>query len=73
MGEKEVAFFDLFASPPTTFEADALKVIQQGLDRGIEPSLIQRAARFSRPTSSCIGIPSTGRLSRAGRADKVIE
>ena len=46
MGEKEVAFFDLFASPPTTFEADALKVIQQGLDRGIEPSLIQRAARL---------------------------
>jgi thiaminase len=46
MGEKEVAFFDLFASPPTTFEADALKVIQQGLDRGIEPSLMQRAARL---------------------------
>ena len=46
MGEKEVAFFDLFASPPTIFEADALKVIQQGLDRGIEPSLIQRAARL---------------------------
>ncbi len=46
MGEKEVAFFDLFASPPTTFEANALKVIQQGLDRGIEPSLIQRAARL---------------------------
>jgi thiaminase len=46
LGEKEVAFFDLFASPPTTFEADALSVIQQGLDRGIEPSLIQRAARL---------------------------
>ena len=46
LGEKEVAFFDLFASPPATFEADALSVIQQGLDRGIEPSLIQRAARL---------------------------
>ena len=46
LGEKEVVFFDLFASPPTTFEAGALKVIQQGLDRGIEPNLIQRAARL---------------------------
>ena len=46
LGEKEVAFFDLFASPPATFEAGALSVIQQGLDRGIEPSLIQRAARL---------------------------
>ena len=46
LGQEEVAFFDLFASPPTTFEADALSVIQQGLDRGIEPSLIQRAARL---------------------------
>src|SRR5262245_12821661 len=47
LGEKEVAFFDLFASPPATFEASALKVIQQGLDRGgIEPCLIRRAARL---------------------------
>src|SRR6266850_262499 len=46
LGEKEVAFFDLFASPPTTFEADALSIIQRGLDRGIEPRLIQRAARL---------------------------
>ena len=45
LAEKEVAFFDLFASPPATFEADALSVIQQGLDRGAEPRLIQRAAR----------------------------
>jgi thiaminase len=44
--EKEVAFFDLFASPPATFEADALGVIQQGLDRGAEPRLIRRAARL---------------------------
>jgi len=46
LGEKDVAFFDLFASPPTTFEANALSVIQQGLDHGIEPRLIQRAARL---------------------------
>jgi thiaminase len=46
LGEKEVAFFDLFASPPATFEVDALSVIQQGLDRGAEPRLIHRAARL---------------------------
>jgi thiaminase len=46
MAEKEVAFFDLFASPPATFEASALSIIQQGLDRGVEPRLIQRAARL---------------------------
>ncbi|HSF57433.1 MAG TPA: hypothetical protein VLD83_05140 [Candidatus Binatia bacterium] len=46
LDEKEVAFFDLFASPPATFEASALSVIQQGLDRGTEPRLIRRAARL---------------------------
>jgi hypothetical protein len=46
MSEKEVAFFDLFASPPATFEATAVNIIQQGLDRGTEPRLIQRAARL---------------------------
>ena len=46
LGDKEVAFFDLFASPPATFEANALSIIQQGLDRGTEPRLIQRAARL---------------------------
>lgn len=46
LGEKEVAFFDLFASPPATFEADSLSVIQRGLDHGAEPRLIRRAARL---------------------------
>src|SRR5947208_15966744 len=46
LGEEEVAFFDLFASPPATFEASALSVIQQGLDRGTEPRGIRRAARL---------------------------
>ena len=44
--EKEVVFFDLFASTPATFEENALSIIQQGLDRGTEPRLIQRAARL---------------------------
>ena len=46
LSEKEVAFFDLFASPPARFEADALNIVQQGLARGTEPRLIQRAARL---------------------------
>ena len=46
LNEKEVAFFDLFASPPATFEASALSVIQRGLDCGTEPRLIRRAARL---------------------------
>jgi hypothetical protein len=46
LGEKEVVFFDLFATPPATFEANALNVIQQGLDGGTEPRLIRRAARL---------------------------
>ena len=44
--EKEVVFFDLFASTPATFEENALSIIQQGLDRGTDPRLIQRAARL---------------------------
>jgi pyrroloquinoline quinone (PQQ) biosynthesis protein C len=46
LSEKDIAFFELFANPPATFEANALSVIQHGLDRGIEPHLIQRAARL---------------------------
>jgi thiaminase len=46
LGEKEIVFFDLFASLPATFEANALSVIQQGLDCGTEPRLIRRAARL---------------------------
>jgi thiaminase len=46
LSEKEVAFFDLFASPPATFEANAMSIIQQGLDGGTEPRLIRRAARL---------------------------
>jgi pyrroloquinoline quinone (PQQ) biosynthesis protein C len=46
LGEKEVAFFDLFAAPPATFEANALTIMQQGLDRGTDPRLMSRAARL---------------------------
>ena len=40
-----VAFFDLFANPPTTDDT-GLAVVQDGLDRGIEPALVERAARL---------------------------
>ena len=46
LGEKEVAFFDLFAEPPTTFEANALSIMQQGLDHGTDPRRMSRAARL---------------------------
>lgn len=46
LSDKEIAFFDLFATPPATFEASALSVIQQGLDRGTEPRVVRRAARL---------------------------
>ncbi len=46
LSNDEVAFFDLFASPPPTFEANALAVIQSGLDRGGDQRLIGRAARL---------------------------
>jgi len=41
---KEVAFLDLFASPPATFDADAPNIVRQGLARAPEPRLIQRPA-----------------------------
>ena len=42
----EVAFFDLFSSPPPDFQARALRVIQEGLDRGVSPQHVKRAARL---------------------------
>ena len=32
--------------PPTTFEANALSIMQQGLDHGTDPRLMSRAARL---------------------------
>lgn len=40
-----LAFFDLFASMPS-FEAEALNIIQNALDRGVPERLIRRAARM---------------------------
>jgi thiaminase len=45
-GAAEVAFFDLFATPAPEFEPSALAVIQAGLDRGVAPRLVRRAARL---------------------------
>ena len=45
-GERDVAFFDLFASPSSDFEAGALTIIQKGLNRGAETRQIRRAARL---------------------------
>jgi thiaminase len=41
-----VEFFDLFAQGDPGFEENSLRVIQDGLGRGIESSLIARAARL---------------------------
>ncbi|MEE8228890.1 MAG: hypothetical protein V3R69_03360 [candidate division NC10 bacterium] len=46
MRDEDVAFFDLFSSPPPDFQRGALRVIQEGLERGIEPQQIRRAARM---------------------------
>ncbi len=46
MTEEQVRFFDFFATPPPTFEDQALAVIQHGLDRGEDPRLVGRAARL---------------------------
>ncbi len=42
----DVAFFDLFAQPAPEFEADSLRVIQDGLDRGVDARAVARAARL---------------------------
>ena len=43
---KDRVFFDLFAEADPDFENNSLRVIQDGLDRGIDPRLIARAARL---------------------------
>lgn len=40
-----LAFFDLFADMPS-FEKEAMRIIQNGLDRGVPERLIHRAARM---------------------------
>src|SRR5438552_6600944 len=41
-----VVFFDLFAQGDPNFEENSLQVIQDGLDRGVDGSVIARAARL---------------------------
>ena len=44
--ERDVAFFELFASPAAGFEEQALAVIEHGLEHGVDPRPVQRAARL---------------------------
>jgi thiaminase len=46
LSTEDVLFFDLFASPAPEFEEDSLRVIQEGLDRGLDPQAIARAVRL---------------------------
>lgn len=46
LSPEAVAFFDLFAAPALEFEADSLRVIQWGLDRGVDLRGVARAARL---------------------------
>ncbi len=46
LSSEAVAFFDLFAAPAPEFEADSLRIIQDGLDRGVDPRGVARAARL---------------------------
>jgi pyrroloquinoline quinone (PQQ) biosynthesis protein C len=43
---RDVAFFDLFAVLPPDFVERGLAVVEEGLDKGVEPLLIRRAARM---------------------------
>jgi len=43
---KDTAFFDYFAFTPPSFETDALKVIQDGLNRGASVRDVRRSARL---------------------------
>ena len=44
-GDEETAFLDAFANMPS-FEEPALAIIQEGLDRGVSPREVRRAARL---------------------------
>ncbi len=42
----DVAFFDLFAGDLTGFETQGLVVVEEGLEQGVDPVRIRRAARL---------------------------
>ncbi len=43
---QDVAFFDLFAAAPPGFVERGLAVVEEGLEQGVEPVRIRRAARM---------------------------
>lgn len=45
IAQSTLSFFELFANMPS-FEEDALRIIQNGLDRGVSARLIHRAVRM---------------------------
>jgi thiaminase len=46
MQDGDIAFFELFSTTPPNFQNRALRVVQEGLERGVEPQQIRRAARM---------------------------
>ncbi len=44
--KEDVAFFDLFATPPPDFGERGLAVVEEGLEKGANPQLVRRAARM---------------------------
>ncbi|MBW7997111.1 MAG: hypothetical protein FVQ81_11195 [Candidatus Glassbacteria bacterium] len=44
--KSSLAFFEMFANTPPSFETDALEVVAAGLERGVAPRTIRRAARL---------------------------
>jgi thiaminase len=42
----QVAFFDMFSSTPEGFEEAAIRLVARGLERGVEPRAVRRAARL---------------------------
>lgn len=46
LSQEQVRFFDLFAAPAPEFEQAAREVIARGLEAGVAPALVRRAARL---------------------------
>lgn len=44
--KRALGFFELFANTPPEFETEALSVVAAGLERGVQPRDIRRAARL---------------------------
>ena len=46
LAKEDVAFFDLFSTAPPGFEERGLEVVGEGLEQGVDPVLVRRAARL---------------------------